>query len=168
MCGIGALQEIELRMNPKKIIRGAIVALVIFGGLIETGRWSLIEAESVRNINDQHLAVVGWLRQNMRATDTLAVDDVGAIGYFLNKPVIDLTGLITPSLWPLQPDQDSVWRAARKMGANLFVIYRRLNHPFFEHHKDSLVLQQEFSVRLPLASAADTIMSIYRVKEFHP
>ena len=165
LCGIGAWQEIELQMPLKNIIAKTVVVLIVLAGLIETGRWSLIEAESVRNINDQHLAVVEWLRQNIRANDTLAVDDVGAIGYFLNKPVIDLNGLMTPSLWPLQHDQDSVWRTARSMGANLFVIYRRLNPPFYENHKDSLVLQQEFHVRLPLASAADTVMSIYRIKE---
>ena len=168
LCGTAAWQELELRIPLKNITRKTVVAFIILAGLIETGRWSLIEAESVRNINDQHLAVVGWLQQNMRATDTLAVDDVGAIGYFLNKPVIDLTGLMTPSLWPLQPNQDSVWHMARKMGANLFLIYRRLNPPFYEDHKDSLVLQQEFRVRLPLASAADTVMSIYRMKELQP
>jgi hypothetical protein len=165
LCAIGAWQEIEVHSNPKNIVRKTVVVLVILAGLAETGRWSLIEAESVRNIDDQHLAVVSWLRQNMQTTDTLAIDDVGAIGYFLNKPLIDLTGLMTPSLWSLQHDQDSVWHAARKMGANLFVIYNRLNPPFYEHHKDSLVLQQEFRVRLPLASSADTIMSIYRLKK---
>ncbi|HET6402592.1 MAG TPA: hypothetical protein VFH95_14500 [Candidatus Kapabacteria bacterium] len=141
-----------------------IVPLIVLAGVIETARWAMIEGESVRNINDQHLAAVSWLRQNMQPSDALAVDDVGAIGYFLNKPVIDLTGLITPQLWPLQHDQDSVWRAARTMGANLFVIYRRLDPPFYEAHNDSLVLQQDFRVRLPLASSADTVMSIYRAK----
>ncbi len=165
LCGIAAWQELEMRTHFKNIIKKTAVVLIVLAGLIETGRWSLIEAESVRNINDQHLAVVGWLRQNMRANDMLAVDDVGAIGYFLNKPVIDLTGLMSPPLWPLQHDQDSVWFAARSMGANLFVIYRRLDPPFYEAHKDFLVLQQDFSVRLPLASAADTVMSIYRIKE---
>jgi hypothetical protein len=168
LCAIGAWQEIEKRMLPKNMVRIGIFVMVILAGLIETGRWSMIEAESVRNINDQHLTAVAWLRQNMRPSDTLAVDDVGAIGYFLNKPVIDLTGLMTPSLWPLQHDQDSVWHSARSMGANLFVIYRRLNPPFYEHHKDSLLLLQEFRVRLPLASSADTVMSIYRVKEVRP
>jgi hypothetical protein len=142
-----------------------VTVLVVLAGFVETARWAMIEAESVRNINDQHLAVVSWLRANMRPSDTLAVDDVGAIGYFLNAPVIDLTGLMTPSIWPLRHDQDSVWRVARAMGANLFVIYRRLNPAFFEAHKDSLIFQQDYRVRLPLASAADTVMSIYRIKE---
>ncbi|MDP4200295.1 MAG: glycosyltransferase family 39 protein [Bacteroidota bacterium] len=142
-----------------------VMAVIIFASLVETYRWSRISAESVRNINDQHLMAVDWLRQNMRPTDTLAVQDVGAIGYFLDKPVIDLTGLVTPSIWPVQHDQDSVWRAARKMGANLFVIYNRLNPTYFLQHSDSLVLATEFRVRLPLASSADTVMSVYRLKE---
>ncbi|HZK76349.1 MAG TPA: hypothetical protein VFD13_05515 [Candidatus Kapabacteria bacterium] len=141
-----------------------VAVLIVLSGIIETARWAMIAGESVRNINDQHLAVVGWLRQNTQPSDTLAVDDVGAIGYFLNTPVIDLTGLMTPEIWPLQHDQDSVWRTAREMGANLFVIYRRLNPTFYEAHKDSLVFQQDFRVRLPLASSADTVMSIYRLK----
>jgi hypothetical protein len=165
LLGIGAWKEIEQKIHTLNSIKKSIVILILLAGFIQIVRWSFIAAESVRNINDQHLAVVGWLRQNMRPNDTLAVDDVGMIGFFLNKPVIDLTGLMTPSLWLLQHDQDSVWRSARKSGANLFLIYRRLNPPFYEQHKDSLILQHEFPVRLPLASAADTIMSIYRVKE---
>ncbi len=164
----GAWQQIESRTHLSGTIKKLTIALIIFGGLIETGRWSIIAAESVRNINDQHLAVVGWLQKNMLPNDTLAVDDVGATGYFLDHQVIDLTGLVTPSLWPLQHDQDSVWCKARNMGANLFVIYRRLNPTYYNNHKDSLIIQQDFPVRLPLASAADTIMSIYRVKGKQP
>ncbi len=138
--------------------------LVLLAGFIETCRWAGIEAESVRNINDQHLAVVNWLRQNRGPTDTLAVDDVGAIGYFLNTPVIDLTGLVTPAIWKFHRNQDSVWNFARAHGANVFVIYRRLNPPFFDRHRDDLKLERDFPVRLPLTSSADTVMSIYRLR----
>jgi hypothetical protein len=164
LLGVSAREELNKRYNMTENWRKLVPILAIVAGIIETGRWSTIEAESVRNINDQHLAVVQWLDKNMIAGDMLAVDDVGAIGYYLNKPLIDLTGLMTPKLWPLQHDQDSVWRFAREHGANLFVIYRRLNPFFYERHKDSLILAQDFPVRLPLASAADTVMSIYRLR----
>jgi hypothetical protein len=141
-----------------------VVLLLLLAGAIETGRWSIIGAESVRNINDQHLAIVNWMHVNLKPTDTLAVDDVGAIGYYLDRPVIDLTGLITPAMWQIAYNQDSVWNIARAMGANMFVIYNRLNPSLYEHHKDSLVLLRDFPVRLPLASAADTTMSIYRIR----
>jgi hypothetical protein len=163
LLGVSGWEELQSRYTLTDSLRKFVPILAVVAGIIETGRWSIIEAESVRNINDQHLAIAEWLRENMTASDTLAVDDVGAIGYYLNKPLIDLTGLMTPRLWPIQHDQDSVWRSARAQGANLFVIYRRLNPSFYEGHKDSLVLVQDFPVRLPLTSAADTVMGIYRI-----
>ena len=163
ICSIAAWTTLKEKVDLWKPVTALVPALLILAALIETGRWAIIESESVRNINDQHLAVVNWLNADSHPNDTLAVDDVGAIGYYLNRPVIDLTGLVTPTLWPLQHNQDSVWQAARAMGANLFVIYNRLNPAFYQEHKDSLLLQRDFSVRLPLTSAADTVMSIYRL-----
>ena len=152
------------RMRQIGLIGRIVPVLILLAGVAETGRWAVIEAESARNINDQHLAVVDWLKTNLKPSDTLAMDDIGAIGYYLNRPVIDLTGLVTPAIWPLEHDQDSVWRAARSMGANVFIIYRRLNPTFYQEHQDSLILQRDFPVRLPLTSAADTVMSIYRLR----
>jgi hypothetical protein len=152
------------KMRQTGLIGRVVPLLILLAAIVETGRWAVIEAESVRNINDQHLAIVNWSSSNLKPTDTLAVDDIGAIGYYLDRPIIDLTGLATPQLWSLHHDQDSVWQAARGMGANIFVIYNRLNPTLYERHKDSLVLLRDFPVRLPLTSAADTVMSIYRVR----
>lgn len=164
LAGIAVLPDLLMKLRWIKA-KPILLYAIFFASFFETTRWSHIAAQSVRNINDQHLMAVDWLRANMRPTDTLAVQDVGAMGYYLDKPVIDLTGLVTPALWPLQHDLDSVWRGARGKGANLFVIYNRLNPKFYTMHKDSLVLATEFRVRLPLASSADTVMSVYRLKE---
>ena len=82
-----------------------------------------------------------------------------------DRRVIDLTGLVTPEVYPLQHDQDSVWSYARAKGANMFVIYTRLNPSFYQGHRDSLELVKEFRVREPLISAAATVMSVFRMKE---
>lgn len=143
------------------------LAVVVFTVLLSAGdalRWISLEALSVRNINDQHLAVASWLQANVPDTAKLAVHDVGAIAYLGDRSVIDLTGLVTPPIFAVQPDQSSVWRKARDMGANTFVIYNRLNPKLYETFKDSLELLEEFRVRKPLISSADTVMSAYRVK----
>ncbi|MEO6939048.1 MAG: hypothetical protein ABI444_02760 [Candidatus Kapaibacterium sp.] len=142
-----------------------IIALLLLGGLVEAGRWILIESEAVRNINDQHLAIVDWANHNAKPSDVFAVDDVGALAYFTDRPLIDLTGLMTPEIFALQSDQNAVWKKARQMGANMFIIYNRLNPTFYQAHQDSLELLNAFTVRLPLVSAADTTMRIYRLKE---
>ena len=90
--------------------------------------------------------------------------DVGAIAYYADRSVIDLTGLVTPPMFKLQPDQKEVWRLAREMGANTFIIYNRLNPTLYDTFKDSLELLAEFRIRKPLVSSADTVMSAYRLK----
>ncbi len=145
-------------------IQSAFIVIALIGGW----RGILLSSESVRNINDQHLAVASWINENVSEHDTLAVDDVGAIGYFTKRKLIDLTGLISPELFPFQKDQSLVWKEARSKSANLFIIYTRLNPTFYQYAKDSLELVKEFRIREPLVASADTVMSVFRMKEdFH-
>ncbi len=143
------------------------VTIVLFTVLLSAGdaiRWIALEANSVRNINDQQVAVANWVKANVPDTAKLAVHDVGAIAYLADRSVIDLTGLVTPPMFKLQPDQKEVWRLAREMGANTFIIYNRLNPTLYNTFKDSLELLGEFRVRKPLVSSADTVMSAYRLE----
>lgn len=119
---------------------------------------------SVSNIVDQHLAASDWIEKNCSKQDVIAAHDVGAIGYFTKRNIIDLVGLVSPEIYPLQNDQAEVWRTGRREGANVFIIYNRLNPSFYQFAKDSLELQRELRVRPPLTASADTVMSIYRLK----
>ena len=154
---------LELR-SLKGWMQRVIPILIILGGVLETGRWAYLTASDVRNINDEHLAIAHWLNANLHPTDTLAIDDAGAAAYLTNRRLIDLTGLMTPAIFRVEDNQDSVWRVARTMGANMFVICELYHPSFYIGHKDSLDLVKEFQVRLPLTSAFSQ-MGIYRVKE---
>jgi hypothetical protein len=150
--------------NLKQPLKQAIVAFTVLLSAGDAIRWIALESYSVRNINDQQIAVANWVKTNVPDTAKLAVHDVGAIAYLADKSVIDLTGLVTPPMFALQPSQTDVWKLAREMGANTFIIYNRLNPTLYGTFKDSLELLGEFRVRKPLISSADTVMSAYRVK----
>jgi len=139
-----------------------VIGLIIL--FIGVYRWTFYYAEGSSNINDQHLAIASWVNTNTTSSDIIAADDVGALGFFTKKNIIDLTGLVTPELYPLQTDQRLVWKAARNKGANLFIIYTRLNPTFYQYAKDSLELVKEFRISKRLITSADTVMSIFRVK----
>lgn len=145
-------------------IQLAVSVLLICWTSFELARWLPKQAFAARNINDQHVAVAQWVKANTTSNDKLAVHDVGMLGYLAERPVLDLTGLITPAMFPLQSDQTTVWSEARKQGANIFVIYNRLNPTLYNTFKDSLELLAEFRIRKPIVSSADTVMSAYRVK----
>jgi len=128
-------------------------------------RWYRVYSGSIVNITEQHVVAAKWVTDHTTTSDVIASHDVGAIGYIAKRPVIDLVGLVTPEVYPLLDDQRLVWQYARLHGANIFVIYNRLNPTFYEYAKDSLELQASLRVD-PLVSSADTVLSIYRVKDY--
>ncbi len=154
----------EKLTKEKKNLFHVFATLLIIGGVVEAGRWAALESYAARNINDQHLKIADWVEKHTTPSDVLAVDDVGALAYQTNRPLIDLTGLMSPEIFKVRNNQDSVWIEARALGANIFIIYDRLNPPFLERHRDSLDFVEEFSVRKPLVSAADTTMRLYRLR----
>lgn len=145
-------------------IRKIIIIQITIVMLYISFRWITNYGGAVSNINDQHLAAVAWVNENLTPNDIIAADDVGALGFFTKRNIIDLTGLVSPEMYPLQHNQQLVWKAARSKGANIFIIYTRLNPTFYQYASDSLELVKELPVRKPLVSSADTVMSIFKVK----
>lgn len=142
-----------------------VSALLIVLSGFDTARWIALSGYSVRNINDQHVQAAAWLDAHVPKSAAIAAHDVGMLGYLSNRKVIDLTGLVTPELYPVQSDQHVVWSKARAMGAEWFLIYNRLNPTLYQNFKDSLELLAEFRIRKPIVASADTVMSMYRVKQ---
>jgi hypothetical protein len=63
-------------------------------------------AEDVQMINSEMVAAARWLRENVPSDELLAVHDIGAVGFFANRPILDVAGLISPEVVPLfyQPE----------------------------------------------------------------
>ncbi len=55
-------------------------------------------AEQCKYINDRQVAAALWLKNNTKENDLIATHDVGAIGYYSERKIIDVAGLITPEL----------------------------------------------------------------------
>ena len=53
-------------------------------------------AEQCKYISDRQVAAALWIRNNSQEGDVIATHDVGAIGYYSNRKIIDVAGLITP------------------------------------------------------------------------
>ena len=49
-------------------------------------------------ISDRQVTAAKWIRDNTNENDIIATHDVGAIGYYSNRKIIDVAGLITPEL----------------------------------------------------------------------
>ena len=55
-------------------------------------------AFDVQWVETEMVATAQWVKQNLPADAVLAVHDVGAMGYFVSNPVVDLAGLVNPKV----------------------------------------------------------------------
>jgi len=76
-----------------------IIAIIILG-------WTIVNysdnkknyADECRYISDRQVAAANWVKANTGDTDIIATHDVGAIGFYSGRKIVDVAGLITPEL----------------------------------------------------------------------
>jgi hypothetical protein len=91
-------------------LAGALVStLVILGTAWRLPTMAGLYAWNVQNINEMHVTLGQWVVDNTPPDALLALNDIGAITYVSERPVVDLAGLITPEVIPLLrvPDRDA-------------------------------------------------------------
>ncbi|MGB8983880.1 MAG: hypothetical protein WCC12_18565 [Anaerolineales bacterium] len=57
-------------------------------------------------IESEMVTTAKWVRQNLPADARLAVHDIGALGYYVQNPLVDMAGLITPEVVTFIRDED--------------------------------------------------------------
>lgn len=65
--------------------------------------WLVFVPVGVDNIEDMHVTLGHWLRENTAPDDLIATNDIGAIAYYSDRRILDLCGLVEPELvdWAL-------------------------------------------------------------------
>jgi hypothetical protein len=98
-----------------------IVIVVVFALYIPIGAAAF--ATDVAIINGEMVAVAQWLDRNTPPDALIAAHDIGAIGYFARRPILDLAGLISPEVIPFIRDEAklSAWMKAK--GAQYLVTF---------------------------------------------
>lgn len=65
-------------------------------------------ATDVAFIENEMVQTAHWLAENTAEDAIIASHDIGAIGYFAQRPLLDMAGLITPEIIPLLSDEAAV------------------------------------------------------------
>ncbi|MDM8530380.1 hypothetical protein QUF63_04360, partial [Anaerolineales bacterium HSG25] len=65
-------------------------------------------SRDVRFIETEMVMVAKWLDVHVESDALLAVHDIGAIGYFSPRNIIDLAGLVTPAVIPIMRDESDL------------------------------------------------------------
>ena len=82
----------------------AVYGTVVILGLITVlSFYNYLENKSVyitecKYINDRQVIAAKWIKDNTKETDVIATHDVGAIGFYSQRKIVDVAGLVTPEL----------------------------------------------------------------------
>jgi hypothetical protein len=97
LVGLGALLA---RLPGGAAARAAVLGVAALGLVLPLGPARESYAWSVQNINAMQVRLGRWVARATPPGALLAVNDVGALTYFGNRPIIDLMGLVTPDIVP--------------------------------------------------------------------
>ncbi len=80
-------------------------------------------AGGVRFIEDEMVATARWVAENTPPDARLAAHDIGALGYFAPRPLVDLAGLASPDVIPIMNDDRALLAFIRAQGVSYVVAF---------------------------------------------
>jgi hypothetical protein len=109
--------------NRVRLIARTLIAsiAIIFIAFIPIGAAAF--ATDVAIIDDEMVSVARWLSIHTPPDALIAAHDIGAIGYFARRPLIDLAGLISPEVIPIIRDEDQLGRLIETRRAAYLVTF---------------------------------------------
>jgi len=96
--GVVGLDYASRRLLGRKFAELLIVlGIFCLGWQLYTARLKgILHGWNVQNINEMQRFIAERIRRGVSPGDTIAVNDVGAMGYFSNCYIVDLVGLVSP------------------------------------------------------------------------
>jgi hypothetical protein len=104
------------------ISRGAPLAIALLA-LLFWARGALAYRDDVGFVEGEMVATAHWLNQNTDPDDRIAVHDIGAVGYWTDRSLLDLAGLITPEVIPFMTDAEHLKTWMLHQGAAYAVFF---------------------------------------------
>jgi hypothetical protein len=94
-------------------VRRVISRVTILSLLLLLLGFNLLGAQAygrdVRIIESEMVATAHWLAANTGPAGLIAAHDIGAIGYFTQRPLLDLAGLVSPEVIPIIRDEAALF-----------------------------------------------------------
>jgi hypothetical protein len=105
-------------------------------------------ATDVAIIEGEMVTTAQWLAANSEPDDLIAVHDIGAIGYYARRPMLDLAGLISPEVIPFIRDESALLEWMQEQDADYLVTFPTWYEDMATDPRVELVFQTRASVTI--------------------
>ncbi len=127
LAGIGTaslMNWLKVQSKPiTRVVRAAwllTITLVLFAF---SGLGAVSYAEDTAIIETEMVAAARWVAENTPAESLIAAHDIGALGYFGQRDLLDMAGLITPEVIPFIRDEQKLAEFLTARGAEYLVTF---------------------------------------------
>ncbi|MEQ8671732.1 MAG: hypothetical protein RLP44_26020 [Aggregatilineales bacterium] len=97
----------------------AVFAFLYFGLALGADVYST----DVAIIDEEMVSSAQWIAVNLPENELLAVHDIGAVGYFAPRPILDIAGLISPDVVPIYHNADALWALMQDRDAQYLMAF---------------------------------------------
>ncbi len=98
-----------------------ITFLVVW--LLFVGLGAKAYSEDVAIVESEMVTTSQWIRSNTDANALIAVHDIGALGYFGERDILDLAGLISPEIIPIIRDETELAKYISEQRASYLMTF---------------------------------------------
>jgi hypothetical protein len=122
----GAIGFIEYVSSPKANKRIVFLwqSLVAVLCIVFTFFGARQNAHDAYWIESEMVETAKWVQQNVPPDALLAVHDIGALGYYVPNPIVDLAGLITPDVVPFIRDEARLETYLVETSSDYLIVFR--------------------------------------------
>jgi hypothetical protein len=121
----GLLRWIEIRSEKmwKRILSASWSGVAAIVALIFYGLGARAYAFDVGVIETEMVRVAHWVEENTPETAVIGAHDIGGLGYFGDREILDLAGLVSPDVIPFIRDEEQLAEYLDERGADYLITF---------------------------------------------
>jgi hypothetical protein len=100
-----AIQWLRKSIVWQRMLKNIWVAVLVTLSVIFLVKGAIVYAEDVAIINSEMVTTAKWVSINTAKDALIAAHDIGALGYYGQRQIVDLAGLITPEVVPFMRNE---------------------------------------------------------------
>lgn len=126
--------------------------------------WAMTFGWNVKNINDMHVTIGNWVKENTSPSDVIALNDIGAITYISQREIIDTVGLVSPDILEVtkgkskEEKQDAIWHFLLDKEPDYLIIIPK----WYPNIAEKAELERLWCLQLDRYTIVDGEMCIYK------
>jgi hypothetical protein len=123
LSGMGRWLRLESQSMPRRVISRTWAAVLIVVMIAFVGIGAKAYATDVGVIETEMVAASLWIRDNTSPQALIAAHDIGALGYFGQRQIVDLAGLVTPDVVPILRNEPALANYMNDQGVDYFMTF---------------------------------------------